>query len=100
CRSPRSARCSSQNGVPFRAPRLRIIVNYATDRRQPGHGAVWVAAPWNVIVTVAPWPRTLVRSIVPPQLSTRRRAIASPNADPLDVVENAGSNARGSAAGA
>src|SRR5258708_22909827 len=51
------------------------------------------------IVTVVPRPGALSSVMVPPQLSTKRRAIARPSPEPLDVVENAGSNTRGRASG-
>src|SRR2546425_1498620 len=60
----------------------------------PLQGAVW-----SVRVTRVPLPGSLSSVITPPQLSTRRRAIASPSPAPLDVVENVGSNTRGRTSG-
>src|SRR5258708_3636003 len=56
-----------------------------------------VARRW--IVTAVRRPGALSSVMVPPQLSTKRRAIARPSPEPLDVVENAGSNTRGRASG-
>src|ERR1051325_6567176 len=84
----------TKKGVPRRAPRLRIIVNCATLGREPRHESDGATAPWNAMVTVAPCPRTLVKSIVPPQLSTRRRAIASPSPHPRGARAHRGSRPR------
>src|SRR5947208_1103930 len=68
--------------------------------REPRHVPERAGDAWNRMVTVVPCPGALVRPMVPPQLSTSRRAMASPRPDPLDVVENAGSKTRGSTSGA
>src|SRR2546425_2438921 len=73
-----------------------MIGVYATTGREPRHGREREGDPWKRIATVVPCPGALVRPMVPPQLSTSRRAMASPRPDPLDVVENAGSKTRGS----
>src|SRR6266581_3137220 len=73
-----------------------MIGVYATTGREPRHGREREGDPWKRIATVVPRPGALVRPMVPPQLSTSRRAMASPRPDPLDVVENAGSKTRGS----
>src|SRR6266480_5196355 len=57
-------------------------------------------AVWSVRVTRVPLPGSLSSVMTPPQLSTRRRAIASPSPAPLEVVEKVGSKTRGNASGA
>src|SRR5438552_1831393 len=77
-----------------------MIGVYATGGREPRHARERDGDPWKRIATVVPRPGALVRPMVPPQLSTSRRAMASPRPDPLDVVENAGSKTRGSTSAA
>src|SRR5207248_1751087 len=72
----------------------------ARGGREPRHVPERDGDPRNRIVTVVPRPCTLVKPMVPPQLSTSRRAIASPRPDPLEVVENAGSKTCGRTSGA
>src|SRR5256886_7373686 len=72
----------------------------AQGGREPRHVPERAGDAWNRMVTVVPCPGALVRPMVPPQLSTSRRAMASPRPDPLDVVENAGSKTRGSTSAA
>src|SRR3989454_11959518 len=72
----------------------------AQGGREPRHVPERAGDGWNRMVTVVPCPGALVRPMVPPQLSTSRRAMASPRPDPLDVVENAGSKTRGSTSAA
>src|SRR5213596_564853 len=72
----------------------------AQGGREPRHVPERAGDAWNRMVTVVRCPGALVRPMVPPQLSTSRRAMASPRPDPLEVVENAGSKTRGSTSGA
>src|SRR5437016_10204816 len=72
----------------------------AQGGREPRHVPERAGDAWNRMVTVVPCAGALVRPMVPPQLSTSRRAMASPRPDPLDVVENAGSKTRGSTSAA
>src|SRR5256712_14200855 len=72
-----------------------MIGVYATGGREPRHAREREGDPWKRIATVVPRPGALVRPMVPPQLSTSRRAMAGPRPNPLDGVENAGSKTRG-----
>src|SRR5881296_2340728 len=72
----------------------------ARGGREPRHVPEREGNAWKRMVTVVPRPGALVRPMVPPQLSTSRRAMASPRPEPLEVVENAGSKTRGRIPGA
>src|SRR5438034_11312187 len=60
-----------------------MIGVYATGGREPRHAREREGDPWKRIATVVPRPGALVRPMVPPQLSTSRRAMARPRPDPL-----------------
>src|SRR5207249_1299537 len=63
----------------------------AQGGREPRHVPERAGDAWNRMVTVVPCAGALVRPMVPPQLSTSRRAMASPRPDPAFSPTSGGS---------